>query len=238
MKKDYRGWVTPRDLLAFRVKVEESDLLVLAKKDLRKKVELKLLELRGELISYIESHPEFLKSLGPLKPAEDAPEIVRLMCEAAGKAGVGPFAAVAGAVAQMVGEYLLKESDEVVVENGGDIFMHTFEERVVALYAGKSPFSGKIGLRIPSGRWGIATSSGTVGHSLSFGRADAAVVVAESAPLADAFATALGNRVKSEGEIQPALEWISTHADDGVIGALVIVGDRLGVWGKLQLTPL
>ncbi|BAT72553.1 conserved hypothetical protein [Thermosulfidibacter takaii ABI70S6] len=233
----YRRWINPQGLVSFRVKIAESDLLVLAEKDLRKEVEVLLLEARKQILDYMERFPAFARSLIPLEPAADAPDIVKKMCEAGKKAKVGPFAAVAGAVAEYVGKGLIPFSNEVIVENGGDIYLNVKKGKQVAIYAGNSPFSGKISVRIPSGEWGLATSSGTVGHSLSLGKADAAVVFAKEAPLADAFATALGNRVKSADDIEPALNWLSQCTREGVLGALVIVGDKLGVW-NLEITSL
>jgi ApbE superfamily uncharacterized protein (UPF0280 family) len=124
------------------------------------------------------------------------------------------------------------------VENGGDIFLKVTRPAVIALYAGDSPLSNKIGLKIDplQGPLGVCTSSGTVGHSLSFGRADAACVLAASTALADACATALGNRVPDAGAINEALAWAAEVPD--ILGALVIVGDKLGAWGQMELTPI
>jgi len=82
----------------------------------------------------------------------------------------------------------------------------------------------------------VCTSSATVGHSLSLGRADAACVLAPSAALADAAATALGNRVHGPDTIAPALSWVATLPD--ILGAVVIVGEKLGAWGRVELVPL
>jgi hypothetical protein len=80
---------------------------------------------------------------------------------------------------------------------------------------------------------GLCTSSGTVGPSLSFGKADAAIVLANSAALADAAASALGNRVQSAEDIQPALEYLQTIP--GVLGGAAIIGEHLGAWGEVEL---
>jgi ApbE superfamily uncharacterized protein (UPF0280 family) len=148
------------------------------------------------------------------------------------------MASVAGAVAEEAGKELLEYSPEVIVENGGDIFMKTVRERLVGVYAGDSPFTGRIALKIEPGDTplGIATSSGTVGHSLSFGKADAAMILAESAYLADAAATALGNRVKKAGDIQQALDW--AQKVPGLLGALVIIGKDMGAWGRIELVEV
>ncbi len=102
-------------------------------------------------------------------------------------------------------------SPEVIVENGGDIFLKTSQAATVALYAGNSPLSLKVGILLAAAMTplGVCTSSGTVGHSLSLGRADAACVLAADTALADAAATALGNRVKVPDDIPAALEWLS-----------------------------
>jgi ApbE superfamily uncharacterized protein (UPF0280 family) len=170
--------------------------------------------------------------------AADAPVLVRRMAQAADKAGVGPMAAVAGTIAEAVGKAVLPLSPELIIENGGDVFLASSRPRLVGLYAGQSPFSGKIALRIDPALTplGVCTSSGTVGHSLSFGAADAVVVLSPDAALADAVATAAGNLVKSKDLIPQALEFAARI--EGVIGVLIVLGDELGAWGQVELTPL
>jgi len=148
------------------------------------------------------------------------------------------MAAVAGAVAQAVGGALLAASPEVIVENGGDIFLASGAERVAAVFAGDSPLSMKLGLKLPAAPrgLGLCTSSGTVGPSLSAGRADAAVVLAPDAALADAAATAIGNRVKSAGDLAAAMEFAEGVA--GLSGALAVIGESLAAWGKIELVKL
>jgi ApbE superfamily uncharacterized protein (UPF0280 family) len=156
---------------------------------------------------------------------------------AAGKnAGVGPMAAVAGAVAETVGRSFLTSSDELIIENGGDIFMSTCRTLNVAIYAGLSPLSLKVGLKIkPSPKpQAVCTSSGTVGHSLSHGKADAVCVVSPSCAIADAGATAIGNHIKCPDEIETAIEW--GRKIPGILGILVIIADKMGVWGEIELT--
>ena len=123
---------------------------------------------------------------------------------------------------------LLKYSNEVIVENGGDIYLKTKEHRKIGVFAGKSPFSEKICLEIApeDTPLGVCTSSGTVGHSLSLGKADAAVILADDAFLADAVATATGNRVKTWEDIDAAIEFAS--GIEGVKGVLIIIGDKMG----------
>jgi len=148
------------------------------------------------------------------------------------------MAAVAGAMAESVGKDLLANSAEVIVENGGDIFIHSARELKVGIFAGKSPLSFRVGLKIPGANhgWGVCTSSGTVGPSLSFGRADAACVLAPSAALADAAATAIGNLVSSSADLPQGLEKAQTIP--GLTGVVIIIGDKLGAWGDVELTEI
>jgi hypothetical protein len=153
-------------------------------------------------------------------------------------ANVGPMAAVAGAMAEWVSKDLLELSREVIVENGGDIYLATSKERTIGIYAAESPFSLKIGvvIRPEETPLGICTSSGTVGHSLSFGKADAVCIVSKSAALADAAATAVGNIIQEKKDIELGLE--RGKEIEGVLGTLIIVGDKMGVWGDIKLIQL
>jgi ApbE superfamily uncharacterized protein (UPF0280 family) len=141
-------------------------------------------------------------------------------------------------MAAFVGAALLAFTPEVVVENGGDIFLQTGTERTIGIFAGASPLNMQVGIRIPADRQplGVCTSSATVGPSLSLGRADAVCVISPSATLADAAATALGNMVQGKGDIQRALE--AGQKIPGVEGAVIIVADALGAWGEYELVKL
>jgi ApbE superfamily uncharacterized protein (UPF0280 family) len=148
------------------------------------------------------------------------------------------MAAVAGAIAESVGASLQAFSRNVIVENGGDVFLATERETTVGVFAGKSPLSMQLGLRIPPDQTpcGLCTSSGQVGPSLSFGQADAVTVWACSTALADAAATALANRVVEPGDIEPTLD--VARSTEGLKGALVVLRDRIGVWGPIDLVRL
>jgi len=236
--RTYRTRMARSGLVGFRVQVRQTDLWVMAARDFSRQVREAVVQERRQLEAYIEAHPGFAEALAPWPEDAGAPPVVREMIRAGAKVGVGPMAAVAGALAQRVGQALAPLSDEVIVENGGDIFLRVLAPATVALFAGDSPLSHRVGLKIDPawGPLGVCTSSGTVGHSLSFGRADAACVAAPDAALADACATALGNRVPDAGAIPAALEWAATVPE--ILGAVVIVGDKLGAWGKVELAPL
>ncbi|MEW6219394.1 MAG: UPF0280 family protein [Thermodesulfobacteriota bacterium] len=238
-QRTYRRSVAAGLLVPFQVTVRETDLAVLAPEDRSSETRQLVLRYRAQLEGYIAGQPGFLTSFSPLPPDRSAPPLVRAMLEAGAAAAVGPMAAVAGAIAEGVGRDLLAAGcQEVVIENGGDIFLARQAAVVAGLFAGRSPLSGRIGIRIPASAMpcGLCTSSATVGHSVSLGRADAATVLAASAALADACATALGNLVKEAADITPALERI--RAIPGVTGALVVLGEHLGAAGAMELVPL
>ncbi len=237
-ERTYRNLVKTDDLVKFEVVVQETDLLVRAERDLSKEARESVLKYRLQIEAYIDSNSEFQRSLIPLQDDPFAPEIVREMIRTSQRAHVGPMAAVAGAIAEAVSKDLLKLSKEVIVENGGDIFLATSKERTIGIYAGSSPLSLKIGIVIgpEDSPLGVCTSSGTVGPSLSFGKADAVCVLSKSAALADAGATAVGNIVKEKKDIELGLE--RGKEIEGISGVLIILGDKMGVWGNVQLTQL
>ena len=237
-ERTYRNLVKTDDLINFEVIVKETDLLVRAERDLSKETRESVLKYRYQLETYIAANPPFQESLVPLADDPHAPEIVREMTRTSQLARVGPMAAVAGAMAEMVSRDLLRFSKEVIVENGGDIYLATCRERTIGIYAGDSALSLKIGIVISpeESPLGVCTSSGKVGPSLSLGKANAVCLLSKSAALADAAATAVGNVVKEKKDIELGLERGKEIA--GILGALVIVEDKMGVWGNIKLTQL
>ncbi|MCL0089515.1 UPF0280 family protein [Dehalococcoidia bacterium] len=235
--KTYRHWVRDTGLVSFNVNVKETDLYIRAWRNLRRRTLKTVLKCRASIEGYIGRYPSFLTTLEPFPVQEDAPRIIREMSRAAGAVSVGPMAAVAGAIAECVGKELLSFSPEVIVENGGDIFLKVTEKRSVGIYAGESPLSGKVALEIEPEETplGICTSSGTVGHSLSFGRVDAVVALAPSTSLADAAATAIGNLVREATDIAKGIEF--AQRVDGLRGVVIIKYDKMGVWGAVRIAP-
>jgi len=233
--RTYRHRIKDTDLVSFQVTLKETDLFIRAEKNLKSKAKRLVLKYRSQLERYIERYPAFLSSLEPLPIEKTAPVIVKVMMKSSVLAGVGPMASVAGAIAEFVGSELLPFSSEIIVENGGDIYIKSRKKRVISIYAGESPLSGKIGLEIDGKDTplGICTSSGTVGHSLSYGQADAVVVVSNSTPLADAIATATGNLVTKQEDIQKGIDFAKEIT--GLNGLLIIKGNQMGLWGDIKL---
>lgn len=234
-ERTYRNELLKGNLTSFHVSVRETDLFISSDRDLTEAALQSIYRYRGFIETYIKSHPRFLTSLIPIEKDDLAPPIVRDMLETSRMAGVGPMAAVAGAIAQYVGCDLLEESRNVIVENGGDIFLKSENEVRVGIFAGESPLSYQVALKVRPEEMplGVCTSSGTIGSSLSFGRADAVCVTSKSASLADAAATAIGNLVKGEGDVKKALE--AGAKIEGVLGIMIIIKDKLGACGAIEL---
>lgn len=237
-ERTYRERMAAPDLVGFSVTIRETDMHILAGRDLTEEAVRSVSAARSAIEAWIESHPDFATSLSPLACPQQAPPIVREMYAAAEVADVGPMASVAGAIAEYVARDLARYTTNVIVENGGDIYIVGDRPRTVSIFAGRSPLSERIGLLIPPEVQPVAvcTSSGTVGPSLSFGQADAAVIVGRNGALADAMATAMGNRIRRPEDLESAVRWASQVA--GVLHVAAILGNRLAACGTLQLVPL
>jgi len=236
--RTYRYWIKDGDLVSFTVAVKQTDLYIRARHNLKDKAITSVLKYRDSLEKYIRHHPLFLTTLGPYRAEAGAPLIIKEMAKASQTAEVGPMAAVAGAIAEAVGRDLLRFSPEVIVENGGDVFLKTSKKRLLGIHAGQSPLTAKIGLEIKPDETplGICTSSATVGHSLSLGNADAVIALSSSTSLADAAATAIGNVVRDARDIPEAIG--KAQSIEQLHGIIIIKDDRMGVWGKVRIVPL
>jgi ApbE superfamily uncharacterized protein (UPF0280 family) len=222
------------NLVRRQVRLKETFATIIAEKRFMELAEQTIAATRATIEAYIVRQPNFRTTLQPLAIEAQAPLVIRLMSEAAARANVGPMAAVAGAIAQNTVEALVAAgADYVIMDNGGDIVLFIDRPVTIGIFTGPAKIRD-IALRfLPRPDiFSVCTSSGTVGHSLSFGRADAATVIAGDGYLADAVATALGNRVKqsTEKEIEQA---IRESLIAGVEGLLVVANDHLGIGGEL-----
>ncbi|MCX5688001.1 MAG: UPF0280 family protein [Candidatus Omnitrophica bacterium] len=234
-RRFYRELAKDSDLFGQEVIVKETDLFIFAEKDIRPIAEKIIKKYRAQIENYIKKRHEFMTSLEPIKHDLLASDIIKEMIWTTELAGVGPMASVAGALNDFIGNELLAHSRQVIIENGGDVFIKSDKIRTVAIYAGDSPLSNKIFIKIKPEDTpiGICTSSSTVGHSLSFGKADACVIIAQPVALADAVATASCNRIKEKKDIVPSLEFALSIK--GVKGAVAILGKDLGSIGDIEL---
>ncbi len=231
----YRYYGKTDDLSSFEVKILQTDLYILAEKDLSGVAEASIIKHRGQIESYSISDRKFAGALKPCKVDKDAPQIVRDMAAAARKAGVGPMAAVAGVIAEYVGKDLLEHSGQVIIENGGDIFIKSSKQRKIGLYTGNKGIDKKLVLSIkPSESYrGICASSGKIGHSLSFGNADTVVIMSPSPPIADAVATATGNIIKTGRDIQRGIDFAKSI--DEITGVMIVIEGTIGMWGDIEI---
>lgn len=192
-----------------------------------------LVDLRRQMDAYLLMDPQYKTALTPYDAGLEAPAILKEMSCVSHKTGIGPMSAVAGAVAKKVAEFL--GTKEVIVENGGDIYAQAASDMDISVFAGQSPLSEKIGLHIPAADFplGICTSSGTVGPSLSLGRADAVMIVCKDVLLADSYATAMANRIKTVNDLQSVIDRISDLPD--ILGAIAVKDDRMAITGCYEL---
>ena len=244
-ERTYRTQFNSERFIGFEVKHQETDLWIGVdpesfQEEMKEVALAKIVRLRKTFDEYILSEPFFKKSLKPFQPAETAPSEAKEMAVAATKAGIGPMSAVAGLFAREVGEEIIQNFSlkELVVENGGDIYAILKDELVLSVFAGESILSERIGLVIPadSNKMGICTSAGTVGPSISYGKADAVVVVCEDVLLADTFATALGNKVKSPDHVEKVMNKIENFPE--IQSLLIICEDKIGVKGENEIRVL
>ena len=236
MRRFYRDWSKAKDLHSMQVTAKETDLKVFTNKPVKLSfIEEKIRSYRWDIENYIDRDHRFLTALKPIPVEMDAAPIVKDMVGQSTKANVGPMSTVAGAIAEFLGKDLLKEGyKDVIIENGGDIFLKTRKARKVGIYVGRSKLWNNLQLVIKpkDTPLGICTSSGTIGHSLSFGSADSVVILSKSTSLADAVATATANRVNSKEDLQRALDF--ARAVKGILGVVIILKNNMVTWGKVE----
>jgi ApbE superfamily uncharacterized protein (UPF0280 family) len=237
-ERSYRSRFSDDERRWFCVKFLESDLWIGVDRgsysaSMEADTYAMLVELRRSMDAYLLMDPAYKAALTPYDAGLEAPDILKEMSRTSHKTGIGPMSAVAGAVAKRVAEFL--GTKEVIVENGGDIYAKSSSDMDISVFAGQSPLSEKIGLHIPAADFplGICTSSGTVGPSLSLGRADAVMIVCKDVLLADSYATAMANRIKTVSDLQPVIDHISNIPD--ILGAIAVKDDRMAITGRFEL---
>lgn len=197
-----------------------------------------IFSIRRDLKNYILKNEDFLLSLNPIETDEDLPLIVRTMVESSAIADVGPMACVAGTISEMSLNYLIdNDSKYSIIENGGDIALINDDVVLCGIYSNNQVLGNDIAFKINARRnpLGICTSSGKIGHSISFGDADSVTVISKSSSIADGLATRIANEVvgeTSEDKLSNALECSENYREffDGV---LIISQDHVGTVGKL-----
>jgi len=209
---------------------EKDAYIEAAKKEIRKR--------RNEIEQFIQKDKSFEVSLKPYNYSEKDPEIIKKMCESSEKLNVGPMATVAGVIAEYAVKAMIsKGAKHAIVDNGGDIAIFTNRTINVGIYTGDKKtnrFAFKV---LPKNEiLGICTSSGKIGHSLSFGNTDAVTAISHDVAVADAAATALGNLVYARQDIKNAFKILDTIKE--VTGAVIVIDDKIGIWREVpQIVP-
>jgi len=241
-QRTYRNQFSQQRFRSFVVNYKETDLWIGVdpasfRKDMKEFSFLKIKELRSKVEAYLLKDPVFGKTFDPHRVEPNAPEIVKVMAEAACRAGVGPMAAVAGAFSEAVGRHLLEhyKIQELVVENGGDIFLKIDRNLLISVYAGNSSLSEKIGIEIPAdlSPLGVCTSAGTVGPSISLGKSDATMIVCRNTALADALASTFGNMVQVPEDVQSVTQ--QTERFPEILSTVIICRDKIGIRGQFEM---
>lgn len=240
--RSYRGHFSTDGRRWFSAKFKETDLWIGVdigsySPSMKDEVLGIIIRLRTLMDSYLLIDPKYKDSLVPYEPQTAAPLIFHDMSRVCHRTDIGPMSAVAGAVAKYVAVELKKvyPYEEIIVENGGDIYAEAYLDMDIAVFAGQSPLSEKVGLHIPSSVFplGICTSSGTVGPSFSMGKADAAMIVCKDVLLADSYATAVANKVKTIDDIPSVIDSVSSRYD--ILGAIIIKDEKMAVCGDFEL---
>jgi uncharacterized protein len=236
MRCIYRDWARDKGLHSLHVTAKETDLRIFTNKPLKADfVHERIRAYRWDIENYIDKDHHFLTALKPILVEPSAGLIVRNMAEQSKKANTGPMSTVAGAIAEFLGKDLLKAGyRDVIIENGGDIFLKSRHIHKMGVYVGRSKLWNKLQLEIKPKDMplGICISSGTIGHSLSFGCADSVVIISKSTGLADAVATLTANRINSKDDLQKALDF--ARCVKGVLGVIIILKNNLITWGKVE----
>lgn len=225
----------------FQIALKETDLWIGLGKEfpilphlnkLRKKIGM----LREEIEARVQSDPEFAKSHLPVSPHANDSDLIRAMKEDSSKAGVGPMATVAGVIARETGVFLseINPESEIVVENGGDIFMKINNKIILSPFSPASASFRNISIIIPGEEEiiSVCSSSGQFGHSFSYGKADLVTVLGKNTCLCDAWATSIANCIKDEQDLSE----ISEILPDGLDAVMAITGKKVWYKGKFPLT--
>ena len=243
--KTYRNSFSKERFQSFIITYKEADLWVGIDPDSfqEEMKELALSTLKAiwdELGAYFEIDPFFKKSLKPCPLKDTAPSIAKQMASVGEKAGVGPMASLKAIICELVGKALLENFSirEMVIENGGKLFVSLQNPLTVSIFAGDSPLSGMVGLEIKAEQTplGVCTFAQTERTPMNFGKADAVIVASKDPAMADAFTTALGNLIKKPGNVEKVLKRADNVPE--ILAAVLVCEDQIGIRGEFELKML
>ncbi len=222
-----------REFVTAKVEIQETAATIGGEREFISHAVEAIKAARLEIERHIRKDRFFLTTLEPYEPSKDSGRIVRRMCEASSIAGVGPMAAVAGVIAQEALEAMEAAGCATCwVDNGGDIALRLDEPATLEIFSEPGSTSAfAFELERTTGHLGICSSSGRLGHSISFGNADVTTVIAEDAALADALATALANRVSQTSDLRTCFDDFKNVR--GLMGGLAIFEGSVATFGKV-----
>jgi len=245
INRDYRNNLNNERFNFFNIKYREIDLLIAIDKNssvekIKNETFQFVKDLRIKFDNFINQNPIFQKSLKSIGKLESNNKIINYLIKISKKVNMGPMAGIAGAFSEYTGKFLLNNYNisEIIIENGGDIFLNTLKNVHISIFAGKSLLSEKVGLKIKPEEtpMGISTSSATVGHSVSFGKADSVTICSKDTVYSDFLATKLCNMVKKDSDIDLVLD--IAKKDKKIESAVVIYNNKAGFIGKHEIIKL
>jgi len=197
----------------FSIKIiyQQTDLLISYNSEFKDSEKIKsdigksLFGIYDKLNQFIKDFPDFRYSLVPIDFLTDDTHLEYLK-RMSYSANVGPLAGIAGYFDEKISYIMEKYSDDYFIENGGDIKLKNTVQKKVRLHSSYESFEGNFNIILPPGEYGIASSSGKLGHSLSKGISDLVTVICPDPIKADCFATAIGNEINHDKKIEDILE--------------------------------
>ncbi|MDD5659628.1 MAG: UPF0280 family protein [Actinomycetota bacterium] len=236
LNKDiYRFLVDCKSNFNWKVSYKYSDLFIVSSTDISLKIPYAITGFYDIVEEFIKNNPVFAKTYNAFKVDEQFPEIIKKMCIASEIFNVGPMASIAGAVCEFMAAKLSQKNSYLAIENGGDIYIKSKHDIIAGLFLKSKYFKENLKIRIKKEflPCGIASSSGTLGHSVSLGKSDLAAVVCKSPIFADSAATAIGNMIDTKNDINKTLDHFKTF--DMILGMVIIKDDEIGLYGKIEL---
>lgn len=216
---------------SFELQVQDMLLRITAPEEYSEECRAAALSAWEQLHAYSLRHPEFRSSKTPVDVPDNAPGIVKEMAAVSKAAGVGPAFTTQGAVCEHVGRFLSSMVPEVIVSTGGDYFIRSKKKMKLALYQG--PTAGGLSVVVDPKR-------GTQGVFMSVGRirlpaqsVDGLAVLATTTIMADAASAAVMAILSRPNSFRKALTFLERL--EGVQGAVVVQGKRIGVAGAVEL---